>query len=135
MVNNLNICLFITVSIIFFVPLEAGSTDTMSDEQMKQIIEQSGRMQKCMAGIDQSSMNDLAAMGEKMQADIKSLCKTGKRKEAENAAIKYSKDIANTRQMEELQKCSDLVNDIKQNMPSNGENVENNNTHVCDRYQ
>ncbi len=127
--------LIVMISLYFLSPVHVRSNERMSDEQMQQMMEQAEKMGQCMQGIDESAINELAAMSEKMQAEIKELCEAGNRKEAEKRAIKLGTEIANSRQMKELQKCGAMARQMMHNMPSVTENMEKNNSHVCDQYQ
>ena len=117
--NSNNFISFISIAILvcisFVQPAQAGAG--MSEEQMQQMMQAAEKMQECFAKMDQSAMQSLTAKGEKMQAEVKALCATGKRDEAQSKAIEYGKEIANSKEMQEMKKCTEMAGDMMQHMP------------------
>ena len=113
---------FICILFLFFTSLiqaEPAQNAGMSEEQMQQLMKNAQKMQECFAQMDQSAMQSLNAKGKKMRGEVKALCAAGKRDEAQNTAIKYGKEIANSREMEEMKKCGDMAKQMMQQMPMN----------------
>lgn len=107
-----------------------AQNDQMSDEQMQQMMENAGKMQDCMANMDQKAMDDFAARGEKVHAEIKKLCAAGKRDEAQKMAIDYGKEMATSKEMKAMQQCGQMAQGMVRPMPGQGD--ADNPGHVCD---
>ena len=99
--------------------------EQMSEEQMQQMMENAGKMQDCMAHMDQKAMDAYAAKGEKMHADIQKLCAAGKRDEAQKMAVEYGKEMASSKEMQAMQQCG-----MAKQMPVTGGAEKQG--HVCD---
>jgi hypothetical protein len=114
--NFLPLLTFVFLNSIFFIPpVQAGAG--MTEEQMEQMMRSAEKMQECFAKMDQSAMQSLNAKGEKIQAEIKALCVAGKRDQAQNKAMEYGKEIANSKEMQEMKKCTEMAGDMMQHMP------------------
>lgn len=102
----------------------------MSDEQMQQMMEGAGKMQECMAKVDQKAMDALTAKGEKVNAEIKKLCAAGKRDEAQKKAMDYGKEMAASKEMQAMQKCGAMAQGMMPQHPGPGDGKKPG--HVCD---
>ena len=102
-----------------------GNGQQMSDEQMQQMMEGAGKMQECMAKIDQKDMDAITAKSEKVNGEIKKLCAAGKRDEAQITAMDYGKEMAASKEMQAMQQCG-MANQMAMTDP--GEKPG----HVCD---
>ena len=96
-----------------------------------------GKMRKamaCMKNIDRSALKGLKEEGEKMEAEIGSLCKSGKRDEAQDKAMVYGKEIMSRPELMKMRECGKMMAGIMPEMPF--ENIESGtkNSHVCDNY-
>lgn len=119
--------LFVLYSSLAF----SAQPEQMTEEQMQQMMENAQKMQECMAKIDQSAMDALAAKGEKMHAEIKKLCAAGKRDEAQKKAIVYGKEMSSSKEMKAMQQCGEMAKQMMQQMPMG--DVENTDQgHTCD---
>ena len=111
---------------VLWIPLALFAQDEqMSEEQMQQMMENAGKMQDCMAKMDQNAMDTIAAKGEKVNAEIKKLCAAGKRDEAQKMAMDYGKEMASSREMQAMQQCG-----MAKQMPMAGQGEKPG--HVCD---
>ena len=111
-------------------PVLYAQDEQMSDEQMQQMMENAGKMQDCMANMDQKAMDDFAARGEKVRAEIKKLCTAGKRDEAQKMAIDYGKEMSTSREMQAMRKCGQMAQGMVGAMPGQGDGSKPG--HVCD---
>ena len=133
---NLNIFTLKSLLVLAFIILpvltvQAGQE--MSEEQMQQMMEQAQKMQECMAKIDQTVMEALAAKAEKMHKDMKALCAAGNRDRAQSVAISYGKEVSATKEMKAMVKCSEMATGMMQQMPMM-QNLDKDyeKHHVCD---
>lgn len=104
----------------------------MNEEQMQQMMEQAHKMQECMAGIDQSALDALAARTEKMEQEVRALCDAGQRDQAQKLAMKYGKEISAAPVMKDLQKCGEMAKGMMQHMPMMDLHDDLEDRHVCD---
>ena len=102
-----------------------AQNEQMSEEQMQQMMENAGKMEDCMAKMDQKAMDTFAAKGEKAHAEIKKLCAAGKRDEAQKMAMDYGKEMAASKEMQAMQQCG-----MAKQMPMTGQGEKPG--HVCD---
>jgi hypothetical protein len=89
----------------------------MSDQQMQQMMLQAQEAQKCFSKLDQSTFQELEAKGKKMEAEVKTLCKAGKRDEAMSKVMKFSKQMHNDPKMKALRECGELMQGAMAGMP------------------
>ena len=116
---------------VLCMPLALFAQDEqMSEEQMQQMMENAGKMQDCMAKMDQQAMDDFAAKGEKVNAEIQNLCSVGKRDEAQKMAIEYGKEMAASKEMQAMQKCGEMAKGMMPQGPGSGDGAKPG--HVCD---
>lgn len=86
----------------------------MNDQQMQQMMMQA---QECFSKLDQSKFKELEARGKQMEADIKALCKAGKRDQAMNTAMKYGKEMQDDPQLKALRECGKKLEGMMASMP------------------
>lgn len=116
-------CLPITV-------LAQGNPE-MTPEMMK-MMEQAQKARACMENIDQSEFDGMEQEGKRMQAEIKSLCTSGKRDEAQKKAIAYSKEMMSRPAMKKIRECSKMLRGMIPKMPFENFEKEYKNRHMCD---
>ena len=106
----------------------------MNKEQMQNLMQAGQMMQECMAEV-QGPMEQLQLQGQKMQAEVRALCKSGKRDEAQETAMKYSEEMAGSKDMQAMKKCGEMATSAMQGMPmmqSTKQTGDGKTTHVCD---
>lgn len=104
----------------------------MSQADMQRMMQGMQAMQQCMAKIDMDKMERLGQEGEKVQAEVESLCKAGKRDAAQARAMEFGMRVAKDPDMQTMRECSKPMQGmLPQQMPYAGV-AENENRHVCD---
>lgn len=96
-----------------------------------------GKMQEtmaCMKNVDRSLLEGLKEEGEKIKAEIVSLCKSGKRDEAQDKAIAYGKEMMSKPGLMKMRDCGKMMAGMMLGMPSEHIEEETKNSHVCDEY-
>ena len=131
--NLIRLSVFVFLYSTSFVQSVQAGNAGMTEEQMQQLMQNVEKMQECFAKMDQAAMQSLTAKGEKMQAEVKTLCATGKRDKAQSKVIEYGKEIANSKEMQEMQKCGEMAQQMMQQMPKmpGGEGSAYGDHHVC----
>ena len=105
----------------------------MSEEQM---MKQAEAVEECFSKIDPSTFERFAARGREMEKELEALCAAGKRDEAMSAAMKYGKEFSASQDLQEMRKCSELIQGMMANMPKTYMPPEidedGSNSHICD---
>jgi len=99
------------VAIVLLGAASGAAAQAPTQQQMAAAM----KMQQCMANLDPSVMEKIEASGKKFEAEVKALCKAGKREEAQNAAMAYGREMATSEEMKAMAKCGDMA---AQMMPS-----------------
>lgn len=111
----------------------------MSNMGMGQIdMQKIQEMQKCLESVDQAQLQALEQQQNKFDAEIDSLCSSGKRDQAQQKAVAYAKKLMDNPAIKALLKCGDIAKEMMPDMPfldlekDINESIEN--EHVCDSY-
>ena len=103
----------------------------MSQADMQKMMQGMQAMQSCMAKVDMEAMERLGQEGEKVQAEVESLCKGGKRDAAQQRAMDFGMRAMQDPNMKIMQQCGQQMQGMMPPMPyTNME--EQKNRHVCD---
>ena len=128
-----------TIKILPFLflitPALAQGPQGMSQQDMQKMMEMAQKMQACMAQIDRAEIKELEARSSAMEAEIDALCKAGRRDEAQQKAMAFSKEMVRTPAMQQMKKCGEQVEGMADIMPGMGvEDIEKEfkDKHVCD---
>jgi len=109
----------------------AQSKSGMSEDMMK-MLEQAQKAQACMQSIDTSELDRLEQEGNKMEAEIKALCNSGKRDQAQDQAIAFSKEMMALPAMQEMRECSEMMRGMIPEMPFDNFEEEFKGKNICD---
>lgn len=109
------------------LPVSAVAQDMMAQMQ---------EFSACMSSIDQNELKALEKDTTQFEVKMKGLCKDGKRDEAQERAIDFSKKMMNSSTLKTMQKCTKKMSaSMKKMMPDmNPEEIakDYSNRHVCD---
>lgn len=124
----------LTVLLFLFIPALGYSQNYpgMNEADMQKMIQQMEKMQSCMEKVDESKLKALEKRSHQMEAEVKSLCASGKRDEAQKEAIAFGKEIANNATMQSMMKCGEIMKQAMPKMTFTGLDKESANIHVCD---
>jgi len=105
----------------------------MSEAQMQQMMKQAEAALACMNKVDQSKLEALEAESLKMKSKVKALCKAGKRDEATQTAINYSKNVNADPTLNAMTQCGQMMQGMmpKAYSPINDDPASKSD-HVCD---
>ncbi len=84
----------------------AAQAQVLDSGQIQLLLDQAQEIEHCMTKLDASATQALRARSERVTRDIESLCKAGKRDEAQAKALAFGREMADTPAMENLQECS-----------------------------
>lgn len=99
---------------------------------MQKMMEQAMKAQACMEDIDTSEFDRIEKEGKAMEAEIKKLCDAGKRDEAQDTAIAYSREMMKKPAMQKVRQCSEHLRGMLPSMPFDNFEEEFENKHICD---
>lgn len=114
-------------------PLLAQDWGNLDQDKINQMMQQGQAVQACMAEIDQAELERVQAEGEAMLNEIRGMCSSGKRAEAQSQAIVYGKEMVDEPVVKELQACVGLAGmSIPAATWSQLEDTDKAPAHVCD---
>ncbi len=120
---------------LLFIPpmILAQNYQGMSQEDMQRMMQQAQKAQACMQKIDQSKLQALGSEAEQVEAEIKDLCKKGKRAAAEKKAYVFAKKMNTSPEVKAARKCSEMMRGL---IPSMGfidkASKKKSDKHICD---
>jgi hypothetical protein len=107
--------------------INVGDTQNMMLQMQK--------MQACMQGVDQSRLQAFEQQAKRVEAEVKSLCASGKRDEAQQKAVAFSQEFASDPDTSKMMECTKMMSSAMPEMPfmdqadESGDSVK----HVCDQ--
>lgn len=127
--------LVLIVSVILLQSVQAQNRQ-MNEDQMRQMMQNAQKMQQCFANIDQSAMEALTARGKKVEAEVKALCKSGKRDQAQKRAMAYGRELNTSKEMQAMRKCGNMAQQMMKNSPwmTDENGMASGNGHICDQF-
>ena len=123
------------ITLLLLMPIVTFAQDyqDMNEEDMQKMMQQMQKMGSCMQNVDQAKLKILEQRSNQFEAEVKSLCANGKRKEAQAKAISFGKEIAKDPTMQAMSKCSEMMEGNMPNMPIMKRHKDRSNHHVCDQ--
>ncbi len=125
---------------IFLLSPAMVNAQEMNPEMMKgmnqEMMQALQEMATCMASVDQKEVKAMETKAKALEADIKKMCKSGKRDEAQKKAMDFSKTAMQSETFITARKCTEnLPAAMKGMVPDmSAEKIaeEFKNKHVCD---
>jgi hypothetical protein len=107
----------------------------MSQTDMQNMMEKAQEMQLCMQGLDQSKLQQLEPQARQFEAEIKALCSSGKRDEAQDEAISFAREMRDDPDIQKIRECSEHMSGMLPQMPfmDQADNTDSSSSHVCDQ--
>ena len=123
-----------TVILLLLMPMVvvAQNYQGMSEADMQKMMEQAQKMQSCMENVDQEQLKMLEQRTEQFEAEIKSLCNSGNRTEAQKKAILFGKEMSNNPTLKAFSKCGEMAKGMMPEMSFMDLEENASNQHVCD---
>lgn len=132
----------LTITLLCLIPITSFAQNPMgmSEADMQKMMKQAQEAQACMEKVDQAELELLEKKAKQFEAEIKSLCASGKRDQAQEKAMGYMKEIGNSSALNEVKRCGEMMKGtmqgMMQGMMQNGPQVNQDrdyaNQHVCD---
>lgn len=89
--------------------VSAKSLAQFSEADMGNMMQKMAEMQKCMEQLDQAKLETLSARAEQDMEKVKSLCRAGKRDEAQKEALRISSEFMQEPEMIKMRKCGEIA--------------------------
>lgn len=107
----------------------AQSYQGMSEADMQNMMQE---MQACMQNVDQNKLKALEQRSNQFEAEMKSMCASGKRDEAQTKAIAFGMEIRNDPTIQAMRKCGEIMKGMMPMMPIMKQDKDFSKHHVCD---
>ena len=108
----------------------------MNEAEMQKMMQQMQKMASCVESIDQNKLKQIEQHSYQLQAEVKALCASGKRDDAQEKVISFSKEISSDPTMQEMRKCGEMMKgEMPPMMPTMSmieQHIANSSRHVCD---
>lgn len=110
----------------------------MSEQDMQNMMASMQEMQACMQSIDQQALKQLEKDSQALEAEIDQLCQSGKRDEAQQRALDYSRKMMQEPSVMQLRDCTEKMQDAMKGMLPEQQPVFENleeelkDKHICD---
>lgn len=101
------IVLLLTPVIVF-----AQNYQGMNAGDMQKMMQQMQKMTSCIQNIDQQQIKTLEQSSRLLQAEVKTLCDSGNREEAQAKAISFGKKIVKHPTMLAMRKCGEMMKEV-----------------------
>lgn len=107
----------------------------MSEQDMQNMMQQMQEMQTCMQDIDQSRLEKFEQRATSVEAEVKSLCASGKRDAAQQEAVAFAEEISSDPDIQKMRKCTENMKDMMPGMPymNQASEPDTSASHVCDQ--
>jgi len=107
----------------------------MSGGDTQNMMQQMQKMQVCMQSVDQSRLQGYEQQAKTVEAEVKSLCASGKRDEAQQKAVAFAQEFASDPDARKMMECTKMMNSAMPKMPFMDQANESGNSvrHVCDQ--
>jgi hypothetical protein len=99
------------------------------------MMSQMQKMQACMQSVDQSRLQAYEQQANKVEVEVKSLCASGKRDEAQQKAMSFAQEFASDPDTRKMMECTKMMSSAMPKMPFVDQANESGNSvrHVCDQ--
>ena len=107
----------------------------MGEGDAQNMMLQMQKMQACMQSVDQSRLKAYEQQANKVQAEVKTLCASGKRDEAQQKAVAFAQEFAGDPDTMKMMECSKMMSSAMPAMPFMDQANESDNSvkHVSDQ--
>jgi len=129
----------VKIYIIFFLLLvpttiAAQNYSNVNKGDMQNMMQVMQKVQECMAGVDQTRLQELQDRAEQAKQEIDALCAQGQRDKAQKQAMAFGKEITTNPTMLQMKKCGEIAQGAlpMMDMSNMFDEKEYASKHVCD---
>lgn len=123
------------LSLLLPVMAIAQNYPGMSEGDTKNMMLQMQKMQTCMQGVDQSRLQEFEQRASRIEAEVKSLCASGMRDDAQQEAMAFGQEVADNPDIQKMMECGKMMSSVMPKMPFMAQANESDESvkHVCDQ--
>jgi hypothetical protein len=110
----------------------AQNYQDMNEKDMQKMMQQMQEMQSCMQNVDQAKLKVLEQRSDQVGAEVRALCASGKRDEAQKKVISFGKEMAKDPAMKAMRKCGETMKGMMPKTPFIDQDQDRSSQHVCD---
>jgi len=114
--------------ILFPAMVGAQNLQGMKVEDLQKMMQ---KMQTCMQKVDRGKLKTLEQLGNKIEAEVKSLCASGERDQAQAKAMAFGQKLQKNEMVKTMRECSKIMQDVMPMEPIL-EQKDYSKHHVCD---
>ncbi|MDH5178109.1 MAG: hypothetical protein OEZ39_16510 [Gammaproteobacteria bacterium] len=121
-------CLF---SFSLYAADPMGMPPGMPQGNMQEMMQQMQQLQACMASVPPEKLQELHTRSQAFNDKVKSLCRQGARKKAQQAAMDFGKKLEKDPIIKQVKKCGTMAMSMMPQLTSmaeRGKNIKN----ICD---
>ena len=124
----------LTIFIFVMMPLVSYALDfqSMNEADMQNMMQQMEQMQSCMEKVDEKELKALEKRSKQMEREVKALCNSGKRDEAQKKAIEFGQQMAKDPTMKQMAQCGEMMKPMLSEMAFTIEQKASDDSHICD---
>lgn len=113
---------------------QAGGMPAMDGTQMEAFAAKAAAMQQCIANIDQSALAAMQQEANAFRDQVKALCDDGRRDEAMAEAMRYGREVSQSKVMREMAACGEHIAAMMPGLAELGAAGQGGDSggHVCD---
>lgn len=124
------------VSALLLFPVIVNAQQ-MNQQDMQAMMGQMQEMAACMQTIDRNELKGLEQEAKKFEEEVKGLCKSGKKDEAQEKAIEFARKTMKSPALTTMRKCTEKMPESMKGMMPNMDPEEiakdYSKGHVCDQ--
>ncbi|WP_373020302.1 hypothetical protein [Thiomicrorhabdus sp.] len=126
-------------SFLAYLPqANAENMSSMENVHMQQMIQQMNEMQRCLQQIDEIELQKNQENMSRLENKLRALCSDGKRDEAQTEALKFSREIQDSKIFKQIQSCTQEMQQqgFMPKLPTlEIDDQGNSQTHICDQLK
>jgi hypothetical protein len=131
--KKLVIVILLLLPIVAYAEKPAVTGDEyMSEQNMQMMAKNMQEMQKCLESIKKGELAEIEKQSVQFEKKVRSLCSKGKRDQAQKEALSFGKKMSKHPAMQSMNKCTEKLQGVMQNMPMPGQDMDFTNRHACD---
>lgn len=126
-------------SFLAYLPqANAENMSSMENVHMQQMIQQMNEMQRCLQQIDEIELQKNQENMSRLENKLRALCSDGKRDEAQTEALKFSREMQDSKIFKQIQSCTQEMQQqgFMPKLPTlEIDDQGNSQTHICDQLK
>lgn len=127
----MNILRFVFMGLLF-VPVFDATAQAFSEQEIKQMEDDSKMMESCISRVDLTEYQGLQRRINEAHGEIKALCQSGQRDKAMTVAVDFARAITSDENIQIMRECSQIIGRQLPPLPYLEQELKNKTEHICD---